>query len=92
MQNQELIIERTFNAPRELVFNAWTDASQLAQWWGPKEMQMGNISLDLRPGGSFHYSMKAENGFEMWGRFAYREIVAPERIVFVSSFSDRMVT
>ena len=44
--------------------------------------------MDLRPGGTYHYGMRTPDGKEMWGRFVYREIIPPERIVFVNSFSD----
>jgi uncharacterized protein YndB with AHSA1/START domain len=81
-------VTRVFNAPRELVFKAFTESERLAHWWGPKGFTMQVSTLDLRPGGLFRYKMKSPEGFEMWGRFAYQEIVAPERIVFVTSFSD----
>ena len=83
-----LTITRTFNAPRALVFKAWTEAESLEKWWGPKGMNIEVAKLDFRPGGVFHYCMKTPDGNSMWGLFVYREIVAPERIVFVSSFSD----
>ena len=69
MENKnEIIITRDFNAPRELVFKAWTEADRLAKWWGPKEAEMiANIS-DVRPGGAFHYSMRFPGQPEMWGR------------------------
>jgi len=86
--DQELVIKRDFDAPRALVFQAWTEAERLAQWWGPKAFTMGVIKLDVRPGGTFHYSMRTPKGDEMWGKFVYREIVAPERIVFVNCFAD----
>lgn len=86
--NQEFTISRVFNAPRDRVWNAWTQAESLAEWWGPKGCKIQIFKLDFRPGGVFHYSMKFSNGPEMFGRFAYREIAAPERIVFVSSFAD----
>jgi uncharacterized protein YndB with AHSA1/START domain len=85
---RELVITRTFDAPRDLVFKAWTDPEHLQHWWGPKGFTFSVAKLDLRPGGMFHYSMKSPDGHEMWGRFVYREIVAPEKIVFVNSFSD----
>ena len=85
---QEIIIEREFAAPRELVFKAWTESERLKDWWGPKGFAMLSLKLDLRPGGVFHYCMRAPNGSEMWGKFVYREVVEPERIVFVNSFSD----
>jgi len=88
-QNKELVITRTFDAPRELVFEAFTKAEHLAHWWGPAGVKMGQVKVDLRPGGEFHYSMIAPDGTEMWGKFVYLEIVPPSRIVFVSSFSDK---
>jgi len=83
-----LIIMRTFNSARELVWKAWTEADRLAQWWGPKNFLVRVLKLDLRPGGIFHYSMKTPDGCEMCGRFTYREIMPPERLVFTSSFAD----
>lgn len=85
---KEFTITRTFDAPRALVWKAWTDAEALGQWWGPKGADIRVIAFDLRPGGMFHYSMAFQPGHEMFGRFVYREVVAPERIVFVNSFSD----
>ena len=85
----EFVITRDFHAPRELVWKAWTEPDRLMQWWGPKGFTMLACKLDLRPGGLFHYGMQAANGFEMWGKFVYREILAPERLVFVVSFSDK---
>jgi uncharacterized protein YndB with AHSA1/START domain len=84
----ELIITRTFDAPRELVFKAVTDAEDLKQWWGPKDYTMNVAKFDLRPGGVFHYSQRSPDGQEMWGKFIYREIVEPEKLVFTNSFSD----
>jgi uncharacterized protein YndB with AHSA1/START domain len=83
------IISRTFDAPRERVWKAWTERERLMQWFGPKGFLMPTAKLDFRPGGSFHYCLQTPEGKEMWGRFAYREIAAPERIVLVNSFSDR---
>jgi len=79
---------RTFEAPRERVWRAWTDATALAQWWGPKGTTMRVIKHDLRPGGTFHYAFAFPPGPEMYARFVFREIVAPERLAFVISFSD----
>jgi uncharacterized protein YndB with AHSA1/START domain len=85
---REFVVTRVFDAPRELVWKACTEAERLAQWWGPKGFAINVRMLDLRPGGMFHYSMRAPNGNEIWGKFIYREIVKPERIVFINSFSD----
>ena len=85
---QELVIARTFDAPRALVFRAFAEAERLAQWWGPSGSRIQVLALDFRPGGVFHFRMDLPDGGQMWGRFTYREIVAPERIVFVQTFSD----
>ena len=84
----EFMITRVFDAPRVVVWKAFTECDRLAQWWGPKGFTWASAKLDLRPGGVFHYCMRAPNGQELWGKFVYREVVAPERIVFVNSFSD----
>lgn len=84
----ELLITRTFNAPRELVFQCWTQPEHLAHWWGPTGMELEVLSHDLRPGGAFHFSMKAPDGFQMWAKFVYNEITSPEKLVYTSSFSD----
>jgi uncharacterized protein YndB with AHSA1/START domain len=85
---RELVITRVFDAPRELVWKAWTEAERLAQWWGPKGFTMHIARLDFRPGGLFHYSMRAPAGQVMWGRFDYLLVDPTERCVFVNSFSD----
>lgn len=85
---QPFILSRTFNAPRELVWKAWSERARLMEWFGPKGFKMPAAKLDFRPGGSFHYCLEAPNGDEIWGKFVYREIVAPEKIVLVDAFSD----
>jgi uncharacterized protein YndB with AHSA1/START domain len=84
----EFVITRTVDAPRDLVWKAWTEADRLEKWWGPKGCKIRVAKFDLRPGGVFHYAMVFGADREMWGRFTYREIKAPERLVFTSSFSD----
>ena len=86
---RELVIMRQFNAPRELVYKAWTKPEQLAKWWGPKGMNIGVSQFNLSPGGTFLYNMQLPDGQLWWGKFVYREIVSPERLVFVNSFSDK---
>ena len=82
------VISRTFDAPRDLVWKAFTDPDRMAQWWGPKGVEIIASKMDLRPGGTYHYGMRTPDGKEMWGRMLYRSIDAPERMVFVNSFSD----
>jgi uncharacterized protein YndB with AHSA1/START domain len=84
----DFVISRTFNAPRALVWQAWTQADRLAQWWGPKGSKIRVARLDTRPGRLFHYSMEYQPGHPMWGRFVFHEVVAPERMIYTSSFSD----
>src|SRR5690242_1162231 len=82
------VITRVFDAPRPLVWQAWTERDRLMQWFGPKGFTMPVATLDFRPGGVFHFCLRSPDGHQMWGKFAYREIVIPERIVWVHSFSD----
>ena len=84
----EFTITRVFDAPRQLLWDAWTQAHRLAAWWGPKGLTMKVAKLDLRPGGTFHYSMATPDGHEMWGKFIYHEMAPPERLVLVNSFAD----
>jgi len=95
VEGQELILERIFNAPRELVFQAFSEAEHLKQWWGPRGWTVTVCNVDFRPGGIWHYCMKCidENqgdfyGFESWGKGIYQEIVAAEKIVYIDYFSD----
>lgn len=83
-----LTIRRTFDAPRERVFEAWTDPDQLKQWWGPREWTLPVCELDVREGGVWRYCMRGPNGEESWGKAVYQEIVEPERIVTTDVFTD----
>jgi uncharacterized protein YndB with AHSA1/START domain len=83
-----LRISRTVDAPRELVYQAWTDPERLAKWWGPVGMTIEVQQADIRPGGVFHYRMADGQGAEMWGKFSYLELQAPERIVWLNAFSN----
>lgn len=82
------VISRTFNAPRELVWRAFTEGDRMAQWWGPKGFIMRKSSLDLRPGGLYHYGMESPQGQTMWGRFVFQDIDPMDLLSFVVSFSD----
>jgi len=82
------VITRQLDAPRDLVFKVFSEASHLAHWWGPKDFKINIKKFDFQPGGTFHYAMVAENGFTMWAKFTYKDIKAPEKIVFVNAFAD----
>jgi uncharacterized protein YndB with AHSA1/START domain len=86
--NPEFIIYRTFDAPRDLVWRAWTDPAMLAQWFGPKGCKGHFKTFELKPGGVWHSSMTMPDGTEMWGKFIFREIVKPSKLVWVHGFSD----
>jgi uncharacterized protein YndB with AHSA1/START domain len=81
-------ISREFDAPRELVWEVFTTAEHLIHWWSPKGFGIRGNSVDLEPGGMFHYGLATPDGKPFWGRFVYREIVPTERLVYVVSFSD----
>jgi len=85
---RDFIISRVFDARRELVWKAFTEPERMKHWWGPKGFTVIASKMDLRPGGIYHYGMKAPDGSPMWGKFVYREVAAPERMVFINSFSD----
>jgi uncharacterized protein YndB with AHSA1/START domain len=84
----ELVFERTFAAPRELVWRAWTEADALNQWWGPHIFENRVISLDLWPGGLFRYAMKMPSGEESFGRFVFDAIEPVSRLAYRSAFAD----
>ncbi len=91
MTNQnkdEVKIIRTFDAPRELVWKAWTEPETFKRWWGPEGFTAPAAKIDLRVGGKFHGSMKSPEGQEIWSTGTYREIKAPERLVMTDSFAD----
>lgn len=87
-KRKEFVIARIFDAPRELVWKAWTEPRNLEQWWGPTGFKIRVSKFDLKPGGIFHYSMQATDAPAMWGKFVYREIDAPGRLAYVNSFAD----
>lgn len=82
---RELTFTRVLDAPRELVFRAWTNPAHVARWWGPNGFTNPVCQLDVRPGGAIRIDMLGPDGrhFLMGGE--YREIVPPERLVFTST-------
>lgn len=88
MNDPVFTITRSFDAPLALVWKVYSQAEHLAKWWGPKGFTWVSGTLDFRPGGRFHYGMRAPTGDEMWGKFDYREIIPQRKLVFTSSFSN----
>ncbi|RJO66301.1 MAG: SRPBCC domain-containing protein [Myxococcales bacterium] len=84
----ELVITRVFDAPRQLVYQAWTRPELMKRWWGPKNFTTPVCKIDLRVGGSYLSCMRSPEGKEYWSTGVYREIVEPKRIVCTDSFSD----
>lgn len=79
---QSIIATRIFDAPRELVFAAFTDAKHLAQWWGPTGFTTTTHAIDVRPGGIWRFVMHGPDGRDYQNRITYEEIVKPERLVY----------
>jgi uncharacterized protein YndB with AHSA1/START domain len=86
---RELTLTRVFDAPRALVFKMWTDPKHLSQWWGPKGFTNPVCELDLHPDGALRIVMRAPNGAEFPMKGVFREIVAPERLVFTNIAVDQ---
>src|ERR1700693_5467916 len=85
---REVVITRTFDAPRHLVFQAWTQAEHMRKWWGPKYFTNPVCEMDVRVGGRWRMVMRGPNGAEYPCEGEYREIVAPERLVFTNNAVD----
>ncbi len=85
---ETLAITRVFDAPRELVWKAWTDPERVKCWWGPEGFTSPEARTDPRPGGKYVYAMRSPEGQDFWSTGVYRELVEPERIVATDSFSD----
>ena len=79
---RSIIVSRTINAPRELVFEAWTDPKYLAQWWGPTGFTTTTHAFDMRPGGTWRFVMHGPDGRDYQNNVTFDEIVKSERIVF----------
>lgn len=87
---REIVITREFNAPRHLVFDAWTKCEHLRHWWGPRSWSLPVCEIDLRVGGAWRFLMCGEGGEEMGMYGEYLEIVVPERIVQTENFEGEM--
>jgi uncharacterized protein YndB with AHSA1/START domain len=87
MSSKPFVLTRTFDAPRKLVWETMTQAEHLKHWMGPTG-KLSHATVDLRPGGLFHYGMAMPDGTTMWAKWTFREIVPPEKLVVIVSFSD----
>jgi uncharacterized protein YndB with AHSA1/START domain len=88
-QEPELFITRIFNAPRELIFNIWTDPNHVVHWWGPLGFTAPFCNADIQKGGSFLYCMQSPEGKQYWSKGIYHEIIISKKIVSTMYFSDK---
>jgi uncharacterized protein YndB with AHSA1/START domain len=88
VRERALVITRIFEAPRDLVFRAWTEPDRAARWWGPQGFVTTYSNMDVRPGGSFRVCMRSPEGIEHWKQGIYREVVERERLVFTFAWED----
>ena len=84
----ELVISRAFDAPRSLVFEAWTDPARLARWFGPRGFKIPSCKMDAREGGEFRICMRSPEGTDHWVRGVFREVSKPERLAFTWAWED----
>ena len=87
-ERERMVITRIFDAPRELVWKAWTDPKYVMQWWGPKGFTSPVCKMDFRVGGKFLCCMRSPDGWEGWNAGEYHEIIPYEKIVSSMYFSD----
>jgi uncharacterized protein YndB with AHSA1/START domain len=88
-KKHELVMTRIIDAPRALVFEAWTERRHLERWQGaPEGMSVTTAEADIRPGGAFRICMRSPDGVEHWLQGVYREVVPPERLVFTHAWLD----
>lgn len=83
-----LTITRLFNAPRNLVFEAWTTPERLARWWGPKDFTAPSITTDFREGGAWRSCIRSPEGQDYWAHGTYQDIVSPSRIAFTFTWEE----
>lgn len=84
----DIVIERTFDAPRAHVWRCWSAPDHLMKWWGPKDLTSPIATIDFRVGGKYHFCMRMPDGKDFWSTGTYLEIAPEERIVCTDSFSD----
>ena len=85
----EVVITRTFDAPRQMVWDAWTKEENLREWFGPTGSKITYAKMELKPGGMFHYAMQFGEHPEMWGKWVFREVDPPKKLQLIQSFSDK---
>ncbi len=85
---RELVVTRVIDAPRRLVYRAWTQPEHLARWWGPKGFTTIHCEADIRVGGHYRFGMRSPQGTDFWKRGVFRELLEPARIVFTFAWES----
>ena len=88
VEGLELVMERSFEAPKELVFSMFTEPDHIVRWWGPTDWETSVYKMDVKSGGIWHYCMRSPDGQESWGKSIYHEIDPPNKLVYTDIFSD----
>jgi uncharacterized protein YndB with AHSA1/START domain len=84
--DRDIVVTRTIDAPRALVFSAWTDPKHVANWFGPRGVTIPTCTMDVKPGGRFHMIWQHADGTQSPVKGAYREVVSPERLVYTDEW------
>lgn len=87
-QTKALVITRTFDAPKQLVWKAFTEPEYVKKWWGPENYTAPICQIDLRVGGGYFYCMRSPEGKDFYSKGIYRDIVSQQRLVMTDSFAD----
>lgn len=85
---RELVITRIFDAPRSLVYKAWTEPEHMVQWLGPQGFTSKILKSELRVGGTYRFYMRDPQGGDHWQQGVFREIIAPEKLVFTYEWAN----
>lgn len=88
VEERDVVLERTFDAPRQQVFEAFIDPEKVVKWWGPKGWMTEVYKMEVKPGGTWHYCMRGPEGKESWGKAVYHEVNPPEKLKYTDAFAD----
>ena len=88
-ETHDVVVTRTFVAPRERVWRAWSDADEVMRWWGPQGFTSPTCRMDFREGGTTLVCMRSDQGWELYNTWTYRSIEPMERLEFVQGFADK---
>jgi uncharacterized protein YndB with AHSA1/START domain len=86
--DREMVISRLINAPRELVWKAWTDPKHVKHWWGPNGFTNTIHEMNVKPGGVWRFMMHGPDGIDFPNKIVFNEVVKPERLVYTHSSED----